>query len=111
MMGKNEPRKMRKIAARSPTPKKMIATGIHAMGLMGLKIWSTGLTTSFAAGLQPSHSPRGIPTKTAAPKPSATRRSESPMSAHRTCLWSSSATAFSTLRGEGKILVAVHATE
>ena len=44
-IGKNADRKIRKIAARSPTPKKMIATGIQAMGLIGRKSCIVGLTT------------------------------------------------------------------
>ena len=41
-------------------PKKTIATGIHAIGLIGRRICSSGLTTWFAAGNQPRHKPSGI---------------------------------------------------
>ena len=43
-IGKNAPRNTRNVAGLSPIPKKIIATGIHAIGLIGRSISSTGLT-------------------------------------------------------------------
>jgi hypothetical protein len=37
-MGKSEARKIRKVAARSPTPNQTIETGIQAIGLIGRMI-------------------------------------------------------------------------
>ena len=44
-IGKKAPRKIRKIAGLSPTPKKMMDTGIHAIGLIGRRICIVGFTT------------------------------------------------------------------
>src|SRR6185312_16126300 len=78
-IGKNEPRKMRKIAALSPTPKKIIETGIQAMGLIGRSNSNVGFITWLTPGYHPSVSPNGRPRITALPNPMATRRKESPI--------------------------------
>src|SRR5258706_6057569 len=60
VIGKNDPRKMRNVADESPTPKNRMASGIHAIGLIGRIIWITGFTTCEAAGYQPRVRPNGI---------------------------------------------------
>src|SRR5215472_6839118 len=61
MMGKNEARNMRKVAAALPTPNQMMETGIQAMGLIGRTIWIVGFTTAAAAGYHPRNNPAGMP--------------------------------------------------
>ena len=43
VIGKTLARKIKKIGAASLTPNHKIATGIHAMGEIGRKIWMSGL--------------------------------------------------------------------
>src|SRR4029453_18940217 len=76
-IGKNEARKIRKIAAVLLTPNSTIATGIHASGLIGLRNWITGFMARAADAYQPSASPTGMPTTSASEEPAATRTSES----------------------------------
>ena len=111
-MGKKAPRKIRKTAARSPTPKKMIATGIQAIGLIGRRICRTGFTTWFAAGYQPSVKPEWNSENCSGAKSNrdpAQRIAD--VTPEKTLPRSIQQCPFSTASGEGKTLVAVQTTE
>ena len=74
--GKKQPTKMRKMAARSPTPNQRMAIGIQASGEIGRKICTSGLKAISARRYQPIVSPRGIAVTAARRKPQVTRKSE-----------------------------------
>src|SRR5216684_8680946 len=59
--GKNEARKIRKMAEALPIPNQTIARGIQASGLIGRMIWMRGFTAAAELGYQPRMSPVGIP--------------------------------------------------
>jgi hypothetical protein len=56
---------MRKIGAASPIPHSTIAIGIHAIGLIGRKIWTSGFAAANTVADSPIHNPSGMPIATA----------------------------------------------
>ena len=61
--------KIRKIAARSPTPNQRMASGIQARGEMGRRIWLRGLKAISPRRYQPMVRPSGIARMAAKSKP------------------------------------------
>src|ERR1700691_764881 len=109
-IGKTDAMKIRKIGDALPTPNQRMAIGIQAMGEMGRRIWNTGFSVSNAPATHPIQRPAGTATRTASPKPTATRISEAPMSTHSVPSRASSKAPVSTCQGVGKIALCVAMT-
>jgi hypothetical protein len=59
-IGKNDERKIRKIGERSPTPNQRMASGIQAIGEMGLSPCTSGFKRVCAVANHPMSMPTGI---------------------------------------------------
>ena len=77
--GRKEARKMRKMAARSPTPNHRMEIGIQASGEIGRKIWISGFNAISERRYQPISRPIGMASNAAATYPQVTRNKEATM--------------------------------
>jgi hypothetical protein len=68
-IGKNAPRKTRKMAERGPRPKNTIDSGSHAVTGIGRSSDSVGSRSWRKRGILPIASPSGMPSATARRKP------------------------------------------
>ena len=94
---------MRNTGAVSFTPNHRIATGIHAIGEIGRRIWMKGFSAANAGRNHPSTSPSGTPMSTASPKPQLTRNSEATIYLSSSPCWASSPRPRRTSIGVGKM--------
>src|ERR1700694_2684509 len=89
VIGKTLARKIRKIGAASLTPNQRMATGIHAIGEIGRRIWRMGLNAWKAREYQPSTRPVGTPIRTASVNPHVTRKRDATMYLNSNPFWAS----------------------
>src|SRR5690554_5440508 len=110
MTGNSAAIKIRKIGEALPTPNQRMDRGIHAMGEMGRRICTRGLSVSCTLLTRPIHNPSGMAMLTARKNPAPTRISEEPMWSHRLPSFTSSKVPLSTAQGVGKIKLFVAST-
>src|SRR5215813_8134273 len=87
----------------SPTPNQRMAIGIHAIGEMGRRICTSGFSMRYVPCIQPIHSPSGMATHTASPKPMPTLIRDALMCCQSVPLSISSQVPLTTAHGVGKI--------
>src|SRR6185437_213853 len=74
--GRNDAKKIRNIAAISPTPNHKMLIGIQASGEMGRRIWINGFSAIPGRLYQPNARPNGTAKIEAPRKPQVTRNKE-----------------------------------
>src|SRR5579864_3728813 len=99
--GKNEARKIRNMAAISPTPNQRILIGIQASGEIGRRIWIKGFKAISDRLFQPSANPKGMAKMAAPVKPQVTRNNDATTYFNNSPRCASSTMPRATARGVG----------